>query len=531
VLLLVTACLNVASLLLARATSRAREIAVRAALGASRARLLRQMLVESLLLALAGTAVGAFGALTLLRVAIAAMPVEIPRLDQVSVDVRLLGVALAIVAATAILFGLLPALVLSRTQASEALKDGTRTSTGVRGRRWNRILVVTEVALACAVLMASALLVRSVSRMLHASTGVDAAGVVMGTMQLPSGSYADWPKVDQGFATLLDGIRRQPGIQAAGVTSAMPLDPGWRLPFRIDGRAAQAGDYSIAQHICVSSGYLETMRGTLAAGRVFTSDDRADTEPVVVVNQTFARRVFPGEDPVGRRLISTATYIGPLGRNIKGPGPFRIIGVIADIHQAPLGQAAEPVIYHTIRQFPYRPVTLVARGADVASVTTAMRTALRGLDPTLPLSNVRTVDDRFRMRTAAPRLLMYVLVAFAVLTGSLAAIGVYGLLACVVNDRRRELAIRVALGAQPVALARLITTQGLGLALAGIVLGLVAAQLARGLLQAVLFETQVTDVAAAATTGALLLFAAGVACLAPARRAARVAPINGLKGD
>jgi ABC-type antimicrobial peptide transport system permease subunit len=216
---------------------------------------------------------------------------------------------------------------------------------------------------------------------------------------------------------------------------------------------------------------------------------------------------------------------------MKGAGPFRIVGVIADIHQAPLGQAGEPVIYHTIRQFPYRPVALVARGADVNAVTTAMRAALKTLDPTLPLSNVKTLDERFRARTAAPRLLMSVLIAFAALTGTLAAIGVYGLLACVVNDRRRELAIRLALGAQPGALARLVTVQGLGLTLAGIIVGLLVAQLSRGLLQAVLFQTQVTDVAAAATTGALLLGAAGLACLAPARRAARVAPVEGLRGD
>ena len=531
VLLLLTACLNVASLLLARATGRAREIAVRAALGASRGRLLRQMLVESLLLALAGTAVGAFGALTLLKLGIAAMPVEVPRLAQAAVDLRLLGIALLIVGATAIIFGLLPALVLSRTQASEVLKDGTRTSTGVRGRRWNRLLVVTEVALACAVLMASALLVRSVSRMLHASTGINADGVVTASIQLPARGYPDWPKVEQAFTTLLEGVRNQPGVEAAGVTSAMPLDPGWRMPFRVDGRPAQTSDFSVAQHICVSSGYLEAVRATLVGGRTFTNDDRLDTEAVVVVNQTFARRVFPGEDAVGQRLVSTARNIGPLGLNLKGAGPFRIVGIVADIHQAPLGQAGEGVIYHTIRQFPYRPVTIAARGADVAAVTTAMRTALRTLDATLPLSNVKTMNERFRTGTAAPRLLMSVLIAFAVLTGSLAAIGVYGLLACVVNDRRRELAIRLALGAQPGSLARLVTKQGLSLTLAGILVGLLVAQLSRGVLQAVLFETQVTDFAAAATTGALLLVAAGLACLAPARRAARVAPVEGLKGD
>lgn len=530
-LLLLTACLNVASLLLARATARAREIAVRAALGASRVRLVRQMLVESLLLALAGTAAGAFGALSLLKIGIAAVPLEVPRLVQATVDVRLLGVALAVVVTTAILFGLLPAVMLSRTDASDALKDGSRGATGARGRRWNRLLVVTEVALACAVLMASALLVRSVSRMLHAATGVNAAGVVTASLQVPSGGYPTWAKVDEAYYALLDSIRRQPGVQQAGAVSAMPLDPGWRMPFQVEGRAAQAGDYTIAQHICMSDGYVEAMAATLLAGRTFRADDRADTEPVVVVNQTFARRVFSAEDPIGRRLVSTVRNIGPLGQNVMGRGPFRIVGVIADIHQAPLGQAGEPVIYHTIRQFPYRPMTLVARGADAASVTGAMRAALRGLDPTLPLSGVKTMDERFRARAAAPRLLMYVLVVFAALIGTLAALGVYGLLACVVSDRRRELAIRLALGAQPGALARLVTMQGLTLAAGGVVLGLGLAQLSRGLLRAVLFETRTTDVVSAAAAAGLLLAAAALACFAPARRAARVAPVEGLRGE
>jgi putative ABC transport system permease protein len=529
-LLLITACLNVASLLLARATGRAREVAVRAALGASRARLLQQMLVESLLLALAGTMAGAFGALALLKLALASVPVDIPRLSQATVDLRLLGAALAIVAGTAVLFGLLPALVLSRTQASD-LQDGSRTATGVRGRRLNRALVVMEVALACAVLMASALLVRSVSRMLHAPLGVSTAEpVVVATMQLPSAAYQGWPRVDQAYDTLLTTLRNQPGISSAGAASMLPLDPGWRLPFGVDGRAAQPNDYLVAQHICISSDYLETVGASIAAGRTFTDSDRADTEPVVLVNQTFARRVFPGEDPIGRRIVPTVRNIGPLGMNVVGRGPFRIVGVVADIHQAPLGQSDEPVIYHTIRQFPYRPMTLVARGADAATVTSGMRAALRSFDPTLPLGAPQTMDARLRARTAAPRLLMLVLTAFAALTGILAAVGVYGLLACVVNDRRRELAIRLALGAQPGALARLVTLQGLGLAAAGIAAGLVAAQLGRGLLQAVLFETRTTDLPAAAVTATLLLLAAALACLAPARRAARVAPVEGLRG-
>jgi putative ABC transport system permease protein len=529
-LLLLTACLNVASLLLARATARARELAVRAALGASRLRLLRQMLVESLVLAAAGTAAGAFGALLFLKLALASMPVAIPRLAQATLDLRLLLVAVALVAGTAVLFGLVPAVVLTRTHAAD-LKDGSRTATGVRGRRWNRALVIAEVAFACAVLMASALLAQSVSRMLRAPIGVNADPVVAATIQLPSTGYPGWPRVDQAYDTLLNTIRRQPGISSAGAVSMLPLDAGWRLPFQVEGRAVQANDYSVAQHVVISSGYLETVGATLANGRTFEETDRADTEAVVIVNQTFARRVFPGEDALGKRLVSTARNIGPLGVNLLGAGPFRIVGIVADIHQAPLGQASEPVIYHTLRQFPYRPMTLVARGGDASAATAGLRAALGSFDPTLPLGDPQTLGARLRARTAAPRLLMFVLAGFATLTGLLAAIGVYGLLACVVNDRRRELAIRLALGAQPQALARSVTRHGLGLAAAGVAGGLIVAQLARGLLDAVLFQTTTTDLTAAATTTGLLLLAAALACVAPARRAARVAPLEGLRGD
>ena len=531
-LLLITACLNVASLLLARATIRAREIAVRAALGASRGRLVRQLLVESLLLASAGTVAGGAAALLLLKAAIAWLPVSVPRLATTTLDTRLLIFSLALVGTTAVVFGLLPAVLLSRTQAADALKDGARTSTGTRGRRWTRALVIAEVSLATAVLVASALLVRSVTRMIHAPTGVVSDQVVTANLQLPYAGYQKWPNVDQFYTALLDGIRNQPGIVAAGAVTALPLDPGWRLPFRIDGRpAARAEEDSIAQHLSTTSGYFETVRATLLAGRLFTTDDRGDSEPVVVVNQTFAARVFPGEQAVGHRIVSSARYIGPLGENLLGQGPFRIVGVIADVHQAPLGQPDEPTIYHTARQFPFRSMAMVARGASTATASDAMRTALRKLDPSLPLSNLRTLDERFLLRAAAPRLLMFVLSTFAVLTSVLAAIGVYGLLACVVNERRRELAIRLALGARPSSLARLVTVQAVTLASAGVVLGLVCMLFIGGWLDVVLFQTRSSDVGAMGTAAAMLLGAALLASLAPAFRAARVPPSEGLRAD
>lgn len=531
-LLLLTACLNVASLLLARATARAREMAVRAALGASRARLVRQLLVESLLLAAGGTIAGAAGALALLKLTMAWMPVAVPRLEQAGLDVRLLAFAIAVVAATAVVFGLVPALVVSRTPAGDALKDGTRTSTGHRGRRWNQALVVAEVALACAVLVASALLVRSVNRMIHAPLGVAADGVLVSSVQLAGASYQGWDKVEQFFTTWLETLRSQPGIEAAGVANALPLDIGWRIPYVVEGQPpARADEAPQAQIVTVSAGYFEAVRATLLSGRYFTDRDHAKAEPAIIVNQTFARRVFPGEDAVGKRIVSSATGIGPLGRNLSGRVPFRVVGVVADLHQAPLAQQAEPVIYHAQRQFPFRAMHVAVSARDTATAMAALRASLRQVDPSLPLGATQTMRERVLAFAAAPRLLTFVLTTFACLTAALAAIGVYGLLGCYVNERRRELAIRLALGAQPGSLARLVTSQGLALAAAGVAAGLVAAQLAGGLLEEVLFQTRTTDAAAMAAAAAILMGTAAIACIAPARRAARVAPVEGLKSE
>jgi ABC-type antimicrobial peptide transport system permease subunit len=304
----------------------------------------------------------------------------------------------------------------------------------------------------------------------------------------------------------------------------------------VEGRPApRAEEAPIVQHVTVSAGYFETFRARLLAGRFFVDSDAAGGEAVVVVNQSLATRLFPGEDAVGKRVVSGAQQIGPLGRNLMFTAPdvqqlpFRIVGVVSDVQQGPIGQAPEPVIYYTDRQFPFRAMTIVARGPDVATTVTGIRQALHGIDRGLALSDVRTMNARLIAATAAQRLLTAILTTFAVITGLLAAIGVYGVLAWSVNERRRELAIRLALGARPAALARLVTVQGITLTMAGIVLGVAGAQLAGGVLQDVLFQTRTTDLAAMAGAATLLLTAALVACLAPARRAARVAPVEGLR--
>ena len=534
-LVLLTACMNVAGLLLARATSRGREMAVRAALGASRARLVRQMLVESLLLATAGTVAGAIAALALLRIAIVTLPSSIPRLAEVTINLRLLGFALLVVAGTALLFGLLPAVITAGVSASEALKQGIRTSTSARGRRVSRVLVVVEVAVACALVVVSGLLVKSVTRMMEAPTGVVGDDVVTATIQLESAKYPQWPNVETFYSTLLDTVRRQPGIVAAGTSNAIALETGWRVPYSIEGRPAPRPDEApIAQIVTVSNGYFETFRARLLTGRFFTDSDSSTTEPVVMVNETFARREFAGRSALEQRILSTAQQIGPLGRNLMSSREvrvvaFRIVGIVADVQQAPLGQAAEPVIYHVQRQFPFRAVTIAARGASTATVTAGLREAVRAIDAAVPLSDVRTMRGRLVSTTAAPRLLTAVLMTFATVTGLLSAIGIYGLMAWTVSERRKELAIRLALGAHPSWLARQVTTQGLVLAAAGIVLGVLGAQLAGSLLKTVLFNTTTGDLWVVTWAATLLIAATAIACFAPARRASRVAPIEGLK--
>jgi putative ABC transport system permease protein len=529
-LLLLTACINVASLLLARAGARGKEMAIRAALGASRARLVRQMLIESLLLAAAGTVAGTLGAVALVRGAIAASPVSIPRLAEVGVDIRLLAFAIVVAAGTALLFGIVPAIVVSRTRAAEALTDSSRSATSARSHKLNRSLVVVEVALASTVLVASALLVRSVERMMTAPTGVVAEHVLTTNIQLSGVAYRDWKNVGQFYATLLERVRQQPGVEAAGAANFMPFEAGWRIPFGVEGRPpARAGEELIAQHHSVSEGYFEAFRVKLLAGRSFTDHDGPTSEPVIVVNSTFARRHFPGEDAVGKRIMSFAQQIGPLGRNLIGRVPFRIVGVIADIQQAPIGQQMEPAIYHTARQFPFNAMSLALRGPDMAALTTAIRAAVRQTDPTLALGDVRTMEERHLNATAEPRLLMFVLSVFAVLTGVLAAVGVYGLLMWVVNERRRELAIRLALGARPTALARSVTLQGVTLVAIGAAIGLTASRAAGTLLRAVLFQTGLSDPGAVAGSVILLLAAALAACALPAWRAAKVEPLEGLR--
>jgi putative ABC transport system permease protein len=547
-LLLVIGCLNVASLLLTRALSREREMAVRVAMGASPRHLVMQLVAESVVLSAAGAAVGIAIATVLLPAIVTLTPVTIPRLDEARVDARALGLGLIILTATTIFFGLVPALLLLKRQISSELKSSERGSS--RGaRRIYSWLVASEVALACALLVSSALLVRTVNRMMSTPTGIDADQVLTAAVQLPQGTYRTWESVGEAHAAIIEQIRLQPGVQAAGGGNFLPLEVGWRSPFAILGAAAPARpeDAPQAQYHSVSDGYFESLGAALVDGRSFSNLDTVEAPPVVVVNEQFARRYLADRRPVGQVLLTRSVTMGPLGGNLPrlrelGPAPangvprppvlptrFEIVGVVRDIRNSPLGQDIEPAIYFTTRQYPFRELFLTVRARDRALAMAAVQNALNTAASTVPIGTVQTWGERFARRTAEPRLLMMLLLVFGALAALLAALGVYGLFSWSVALRTRELAIRLTLGAPPANVGLLILRQSAGLILGGLVAGILLVRVAHRALSTVLYEISPTDPASTAIAGALLLAAALVACIPPALRAMRVDPAEGLR--
>ncbi|MGH9387557.1 MAG: ABC transporter permease [Vicinamibacterales bacterium] len=548
-ILLTIGCLNIASLLLTRALSREKEIAVRVTMGASPRQLIVQLLAESSVLSVVGAALGTVAALASLPLIVRLMPVDIPRLAEASVDIRALGFGLAVIAGTTIFFGLVPALVLLRSQLVKDLRTGERGSS--RGaRRIYSALVAGEVALACALLVSSGLLVRTVGRMMDTPTGVDADDVVVSNVQLSGRDYSDWRKVGRVHGAIIDHIRQQPGVTAAGGSNFLPFEVGWRGGFGIEGEPAptRPEDAPQVQYHSVSDGYFESFGATMAAGRAFAVTDEMDSQGVVIVNETLASRFF-SNGAVGRVIMTSSGAIGPLGVNLvrirpqppgvppptqpthMPPTPFQIIGVVTDVRNSPFGQPVEPALYFTTRQFTFREQFVTVRGADRASAIAAIRNALQLDAPNVPMGTPRSWGERFAARTAEPRLLMTILLFFGGLAGLLAALGVYGLFAWSVALRTRELAIRLTLGAKPAEVGALVVRQSALLIVVGLALGFAIVRFAESILSRVLFGVSPTDAAAIVTAGSLLLLAALIACVPPALRAMRVDPVEGLRAE
>jgi predicted permease len=549
-LLALIGCLNVASLVLTRALARDREIAVRTALGASPRHLVTQLLAEALVLSMAGAAIGTLAAMLALPAITAATPVEIPRLAEAALNWRVLLFAVGLASAATVVFGVVPGLVLIRRNVSTDLKSGERGSS--RGSRFlYRALVTGEVALACALLISSGLLVRTVARMMDVPLGIGAPEVVTASVQLqsgaPQGQPPDWRAIAASYSALLDHVRRQPGVRAAGAANFLPLDPGWRLPFTIQGwPPMRAEELPQAQIQSVSEGYFDAIGARLLHGRLFTAQDHADAPGAVVVNESFVRRFFAAEPALGQIYLTTSRAIGPLGWNLMTPprppaapgappppappSAFEIVGIVADVKNVPLGQATEPAVYFSARQYPFLSM-FVAIQADVPAAVAALGAALRQHAPGVPVHDVRTWATRLDVRTAEPRLLMTLLVVFAALAAGLAALGLYGLFSWTVALRRRELAIRLTLGARPMAIGTGVIRQGALLVGLGLVAGWGIVLTAERVLSRVLFGVTPSDPASTAGAAGVLVVSALAACVPPAVRAMRTDPVEGLRNE
>lgn len=533
-LLLLMACANVAHLLLARASAREREVAIRSALGANRRRLLRQFLTESFLLGVIGAAAGIGLAWLVLELLVALRPIDIPRLAEVSLDGRVLGFSLGIALLTVILFGLVPAVQMSSVDLQGTLKEGGRGSgSGPAARRLRGALVVLEVAAAVVLLVGAGLLLRSFLLLLRQEPGFRASQAVTVNVQLPPTLYNDWDQVSRFYTDLVANLNGHPGIESAGATGFLPLEPGRRIGYTLpDQPPVTEGEEPTAQYITVSPGYFETLGIPLVAGRTFDGRDTRESPSAVVVNQALARRAWPDGRVLGRTITAATSGMGPLGRSLKESRDWDVVGVVGDVRNNTLVNDAEPTLYFVQTQFPYRSMHLVARGrGEVSQVAAAVRAEVRKMDPGLALSEVRTLGQVVSASTAQPRFVLVLMASFAALALIVAAVGIYGILSYAVDQRRSEIGVRLALGATPGHVTSIVVRQGLALTAAGLMLGLFGAFLLARLMAGLLFGIRTSDAATFTAVPAVVLLVALVAAWLPARRAAGVDPVEALRAE
>jgi predicted permease len=534
-LLLLIACINVANLLLARSTTRRREVALRSAIGASRSRVARLFLTESALLAVGGATLGGVIAIVAVRGLLAWSPVAIPRAADIGVNSWVLVFSTLITATTVLVFGLAPSAAAARTELVDALRDGTR-GTPSASRRTRGTLVVAEVALAVMLLAGAGLMMRSVSSLLDADIGVDTHDVMVGQVQLPHGAYRDIAKADLFYDRLTMALRARPEVAAVGIGYYLPLDVAYRLPFAIVGAAPPApGAGPTAQFHSVDDGFFAVLRAGLVSGRWFTRMDDASAVPVVVANQAFAKQHFPAGDAIGKRIATGVRSMGPLGERIARGNEHEIVGVVRDVKNTSLRESAEPALYFSARQFPYRRMHVVMRGrasnGTEAQLAAVLREEVRRLDRGLAVGDVRPLERVLASTIDPPRLIRMLLVVFAVLALTLAAVGIYGILSFTVAERRREMSLRIALGAAPAGVLWMVVRQGLVLALVGFVLGAIGAGFAGQSISAFLYGVTAWDPVTIGGVLAVLLVVAGIACLAPAWRASHEDPVRALRAD
>jgi predicted permease len=525
-LVLLIACVNLANLQLARATGRARDFAIRLALGASRGRIIRELLTESAVLALAGGAAGMLVAVWLTRLLGQFRLPDMSLAGGGGLETRVLAFNFGVSVFTGILFGLVPALRASRPQLVPELKE-IAGSTGARAGRWSlrNALVVFQFALSLLVLVSAGLCVRSLQKLQRVDGNLEPAKVVLMSFDLGLNHFSRMQTVDF-YDRLLDRVRTLPGVESASLARATPQDTHRMVMSfdRAEGYEGAAGERPFADMNMVSAGFFHTFSVPLLAGRDFNADDARGAAITVIVNEAFVRRYWPGQNPVGRRI-----YNGALG---GGPSPetWEVVGVARDFVSQELQSSPRPTVF--MARWPSYALTLAVRtGLDPAATIAALRGVVKSLDASVPVFDVHTLAQQRDGSLALQRMAATLLSGFGLLALMLAALGIYGVLAYSVSRRTREIGVRLALGAQVADVLRLVLGEGLGLAGVGLLLGLVGAFGATRLLQGFLFGVQPLDALTFAATTVLLITVALLACWLPARRAAGVNPVEALRAE
>jgi putative ABC transport system permease protein len=519
-LLLLIATANVSGLLMARATARHQEMALRVALGATRTRIVTQLLTESVLLALAGGAAGVLLAMWLVPALVLLSPADLTVAGDVTVDRYVLVFGLALSTLTGLLFGLAPARQLSALNVNEDLKQSARGGSGVRQRRVRAILVAGEIALSLVLLVAAGLTVRSFIQLQRVPSGFDPDRVLTVSISPPAARYGTQALRAEFWDRMLTALRETPGVQLAAATSRLPLLPGNStrgLAIRdLPAEAQPTADYRTA-----SPDYFSVMSIPVLRGRAFTDADREDRPPVAVVSSSAAQRFWPGRDPIGQHF------------QINVPGPeITVVGVVGDVHSASLESAPQPTVYVPYRQDAFPFMTFVIKTPLGASaMTNPVRAAVWSVDKDQPLGALLTMDERLSHSLMRRRFSVTLLSVFGTTAVLLAAVGLYGVLAFVVSQRRREIGVRIALGATGRDVIADILGQGLRLAGLGMAIGLALALAVTRLMSALLFGTSPTDVATFAGAATLLTVIATAASLVPALRASRVDPLVALRDE
>ena len=524
---LLIACVNVANLLLARSLSRNREISIRAALGARRWHIIKQLLAESTLLGAFGGFAGSLIAIWGIDLLRAFLP-SIPRIDEISPDLPVLGFTALVSMAVGIFAGLLPAWRASHPNLAGSLNESSRgSSEGGSAGRTRAALVVIEIVLAVILLASAGLLMKSFLRLQKVPSGFDPTKVVTARVALPETNYGKPEQAAEFYKKLLDRVSALPGVQSAGAAWWIPLsgsDIGFT--FNIEERPVPTAQQPVAQVNVVTPNYFQTVRVPIRQGRAFTEHDERTAPPVAIVSEGFAEHFFPGENPIGKRII-------PNGSVDPGKPPVReIVGVVADMHLISLREAPKPQIYVPHQQFAIQSMSIFVRTPlDPQTVTAALRRTFNEIDKDIPVYRVRALPEYVSESVAQPRLNAMLVGLFALIALLLAAAGIFGVMSYSVTQRTQEIGIRLALGAQRYDVLRLIVLQGMRFVVAGLVLGLIGVFACTRLLQSLLFGIGATDLRTMLVVSAILSVVAFLACLLPARRATLVDPVKALRAE